>query len=137
MLGWNNQLWWLIIPRYGVVCPWTSFANNQVIPVYRLVPLGILVLLFRRLPWVFAVHKFIPQIEEGRQAVFVGFFGPVGVSAIFYLYIAVDFLQDIDANHHSRPDVETLAETIKVVVWFLAICSIVGPPEHFFPQTFR
>lgn len=117
-----------------MVCPWTSFANNQVVPIYRLVPLGIMVLLFRRLPWVFAVHKFIPQIEEVRQAVFVGFFGPVGVSAIFYLYIAVEFLEDMGADHHHRPDARALAETIKVVVWFLAICSIVGPSKTFFPD---
>ncbi|KAK1750006.1 Sodium/hydrogen exchanger family-domain-containing protein [Echria macrotheca] len=110
---------------YGVVCPWSSFAHNDIIPIYRLIALGILVLLFRRLPSVFAVHKFIPQIEEVRQAIFVGFFGPVGVSAIFYLYIAVDFLARLDVDGHPREDVKNLAETIKIVVWFLAVCSIV------------
>ncbi|KAM7206257.1 Sodium/hydrogen exchanger family domain containing protein [Rhypophila sp. PSN 637] len=110
---------------YGTVCPWHSFLDNSVIPLYRLVPLGILVLLLRRLPWVFALHKYIPQIEETRQAIFVGFFGPVGVSAIFYLYIAVEFLETLEVDGKTREDVESLGETVNVVVWFLAICSIV------------
>ncbi|KAK0635056.1 Sodium/hydrogen exchanger family-domain-containing protein [Bombardia bombarda] len=110
---------------YGAVCPWSSFLHNSVIPIYRLIGLGILVLIFRRLPFIFAVRKFIPQIEEVRQAIFVGFFGPVGVSAIFYLYITLDFLKTLEVDGKPRADVADLAETVDVVVWFLAICSIV------------
>jgi sodium/hydrogen antiporter len=65
---------------FGAVCPWASFLRNDIIPLYRLVFLGILILLFRRLPVVYAMHKVIPQIEEQRQALFVGFFGPIGGS---------------------------------------------------------
>jgi NhaP-type Na+/H+ or K+/H+ antiporter len=32
---------------FGAICPWASFANNDVIPIYRLVFLGILILLLR------------------------------------------------------------------------------------------
>ncbi|KAK3371733.1 Sodium/hydrogen exchanger family-domain-containing protein [Lasiosphaeria ovina] len=110
---------------YGAVCPWDSFLHNDVIPIYRLIPLGILVLLFRRLPWVFAIHKFVPQIEHVRQAIFVGFFGPVGVSAIFYLYITLEFLATMEIDSEPRADIANLGETVNVVVWFLAICSIV------------
>ncbi|KAH8907149.1 hypothetical protein BR93DRAFT_896662 [Coniochaeta sp. PMI_546] len=110
---------------YGAVCPWSSFVHNTVIPIYRLIPLGIMVLLFRRLPWVYAIHKFIPQIEEARQAIFVGFFGPVGVSAVFYLYITLEFVKTLEVDGFVRPDVEDLAETTLVVVWFIAIVSIV------------
>lgn len=111
---------------YGAVCPWHSFLDNSAVPLYRLVPLGILVLLLRRLPWVFAIHKCIPQIEEVRQAIFVGFFGPVGVSAIFYLYITLEFLGTLEVDGKPRKDVEKLPEAVYVVVWFLAICSIVS-----------
>ncbi|AEO71677.1 uncharacterized protein THITE_2071706 [Thermothielavioides terrestris NRRL 8126] len=110
---------------YGAVCPWESFNDNGVVPLRRLVPLGILVLLLRRLPWVLMVHRFIPQIEEVRQAVFVGFFGPVGVSAIFYLYITLEFLQTLDVDGRPRADVAKLPEAVTVVVWFIAVCSIV------------
>jgi NhaP-type Na+/H+ or K+/H+ antiporter len=32
---------------FGAICPWASFAHNSVIPIYRLIFLGILILLFR------------------------------------------------------------------------------------------
>jgi sodium/hydrogen antiporter len=111
---------------YGAVCPWHNFVYNTVIPIYRLVPLGICVLLFRRLPFVWAIHKFIPQIEHHRQAIFVGFFGPVGVSAIFYLYITLEFLNTLNVEGEPRDDVANLGEIVYVVVWFIAICSTVS-----------
>ncbi|KAI9836272.1 MAG: hypothetical protein M1819_001609 [Sarea resinae] len=109
----------------GAVCPWASFRKNDVIPIYRLIFLGILILLLRRLPVIFAMHKYIWQIEGLRQALFVGFFGPVGVSAIFYLYISLQFLNDIQYDGSIREDAKRLQEVMTVVVWFLAICSIV------------
>lgn len=111
---------------FGAVCPWYQFAHNNVIPIYRLIFLGILVLLLRRLPIIFILHKKIPQIEEVRQALFVGFFGPIGVSAIFYLYVTVDFLHQVTIDGTERHDAEVLTEVVTVVVWFLAICSIVS-----------
>lgn len=74
---------------------------------------------------VLAFHKSIHQVEHWRHAAFVGFFGPIGVSAIFYLYISKEFLREIIYAGHERADAEHLAEVIDVVVWFLAICSIV------------
>jgi sodium/hydrogen antiporter len=111
---------------FGAVCPWYKFAHNSVIPISRLIPLGIMVLLFRRLPVVLAMHKRIHQIEEFRQALFVGFFGPIGVSAIFYLYISIEFLGEITVNGEERHDAVVLSEVMNVVIWFLTICSIVG-----------
>lgn len=128
---------------YGAICPWASFRSNDVIPTYRLVFLGILILLFRRLPMVFAIHKKIPEIEEFQQAAFVGFFGPIGVSAIFYLYVSLDFLRQVRVDGEIREDAERLEEVMRVVIWFLAICSIVvhglsvplGKLGYHLPQT--
>lgn len=137
---------------FGAVCPWASFAQNSVIPLYRLIILGIVILLLRfvvlpkldlkvvltiprRLPVVFALHRFIHQIEEKRQAIFVGFFGPIGVSAIFYLYISLEFLETITVDGVERADAEHLGEVIKVVVWFLVICSIVSPHCYIIEQS--
>ena len=110
---------------FGAVCPWASFRVNDVIPIYRLIFLGILILLFRRIPIVFAMHKKIRQIEEVQQAAFVGFFGPIGVSAIFYLYVSIDFLHQVTVDGRVREDAVRLEEVMRVVIWFLAICSIV------------
>lgn len=111
---------------FGAVCPWYEFAHNNVIPIYRLIPLGILVLLLRRPPVLWAMHKKIRQVEEKRQALYVGFFGPIGVSAIFYLYISLEYLHTLkDENGEVRKDAEHLGEVMNVVIWFLVICSIV------------
>lgn len=110
---------------YGAVCPWYSFVHNHDIPLYRLICLAILVLLFRRLPVIFMLHKYIKQIEETRQALFVGFFGPIGVSAIFYLYISTDFLRRLESDQDGRTDVAALPETMITIIWFLVVCSIV------------
>lgn len=112
---------------FGAVCPWNSFAHNNVIPLWRLVLLGITVLLFRRIPIVMAMHKQIHQIEEFKQAWFVGFFGPIGVSAIFYLYVSLEYLRDSVTDHgHEREDAVKLGEIMNVVIWFLVVCSIVS-----------
>lgn len=114
----------------GAVCPWDSFLRNDAIPIYRLIVLGILVLIFRRLPIVFALQTFqwskIWQIEQKQQALFVGFFGPIGVSAIFYLYVSLEFLRQIKVGGVLRADAESLEDVLSVVIWFLAICSIVS-----------
>jgi hypothetical protein len=114
---------------YGAVCPWASFRLNDVIPIYRLIPLGVLILLFRRVPVVLGMHKYIPEIEHFQQAAFVGFFGPIGVSAIFYLYVSIDFLNAVTVDGTPtgaiREDARHLQEVMRVVIWFLAICSIV------------
>ncbi|KAF2269004.1 putative Na/H antiporter [Lojkania enalia] len=110
---------------FGAVCPWYDFVYNSVIPIYRLIFLGILVLLLRRPPIVFTMHKKIHQIEETRQALYVGFFGPIGVSAIFYLYISLEFLRGITVDGEVREDADYLMQVLNVVVWFLCICSIV------------
>lgn len=112
---------------YGAVCPWHSFVANDVIPIYRLIPLGILILLLRRLPFILLTYKKIPQIDGLRQAIFMGFFGPIGCSAIFYLYVTLEFITSLNPDQGGTPrwDVARLQEDVSVVVWFMVICSVV------------
>ena len=114
-----------IFAWYGAICPWDQFVHNRVVSISRLIPLGILILLLRRIPIIFLMRKKIHQIEDIRQASFMGFFGPVGVSAIFYLYTSLDYLGDIQINGHQREDAAQMAEVMTIVVWFMTICSIV------------
>ncbi|PWY78449.1 hypothetical protein BO94DRAFT_497683 [Aspergillus sclerotioniger CBS 115572] len=110
---------------FGAVCPWPSFLNNNVIPIYRLIFLGILILVVRRMPIIFAMHKCIRQIEHFYQAAFVGFFGPIGVGAVFYLSVSREFLHQITVDGKVREDAQKVSEAVDVIVWFLVICSIV------------
>lgn len=116
---------------FGAIIPYKDFVDNPYIPIYRLVPLGILILLLRRLPVIYAMRKQIKQIEAFRQMLFVGFFGPIGVSAIFYLYVSVEFLHGLKIDGVHREDAHHLAEVMKVVIWFVTLCSIVGNPLRF------
>jgi len=111
---------------YGAVCPWEKFLTNDVIPIYRLIALGVLVLLLRRPVVVLAAHSWIPQTEDLRQAIFMGFFGPVGVSGVFYLYITLEFIETLGHGENPREDVAHLGEATTVIVWFIAVCSVVS-----------
>lgn len=113
---------------FGAVCPWSSFLHNDIIPIYRLIFLGILILLVRRMPIIFAMHKYIHQIEHFQQAAFVGFFGPIGVGAIFYLSISREFLREITVDGQVRADAQEVMDAVNIVVWFLVVCSIVSIP---------
>lgn len=115
-----------IFAWYGAICPWYSFVHNDVVPIYRLIFLAILILLLRRPPIIFALHKKIPQIEETKQALFVGYFGPIGVSAIFYLYTTIEYLSEITVDGVQREDAAHLSDTVMVFVWFMVMSSIVS-----------
>ncbi|KAK1589953.1 Na/H antiporter [Colletotrichum navitas] len=109
----------------GAVCPWERFWTSELIQPWRLCALGLLVLLLRRLPIILVLHRYIRQIRGPSQALFVGYFGPIGISAIFYLYIGLEFLETLTDNDGQRADAKTLGDTMLVAVWFLIICSIV------------
>ena len=111
---------------FGAVCPWNSFLHNDIIPIYRLIFLGVLILLLRRLPIILAMHKYIHQVENLSHAAFVGFFGPIGVGAIFYLSISREYLFEITVDGKVREDAQQVADAAEIVVWFLVICSIVS-----------
>ncbi|KAI2621886.1 Sodium/hydrogen exchanger family-domain-containing protein [Hypomontagnella submonticulosa] len=112
---------------YGVACPWSLFVENTTLSFSRLLILGILVLLFRRLPYIFLFRTLIPQVENRKQATFMGFFGPIGCSAMFYLYITMDFVNGLKSGDGDelREDVQFLREDVRVVVWFLMTCSVI------------
>ncbi|OXV05287.1 hypothetical protein Egran_06945 [Elaphomyces granulatus] len=129
---------------FGAVCPWDLFAHNDIIPIYRLVALGVLILLLRRLPVVLAMHRYIRQVEHFSQAAFLGFFGPIGVGAIFYLSICREFLlEEVLVDGEPREDAQRTADAAYIVVWFLVICSIVvhglsvpvGKAGYYVPRT--
>ena len=64
----------------GAWMPFNQFANADLtLSVWRLVVIGILIMILRRLPIVIALYKWIPDIKTFREAVFSGHFGPMGI----------------------------------------------------------
>lgn len=81
--------------------------------------LAILVLLFRRLPIVLALYKLIPAIKTWREAVFTGWFGPIGVGAIFYYSVAIESVSADGPNAHAH-------EVLKPVIYFMVLASVIA-----------
>lgn len=114
---------------FGAVCPWLTFRDTPDVPLARVLGLGILIILLRRPPIIMLVHRFVPQIQSFRECLFAGYFGPIGVSAIFYLYVALEFyagiLKNPDLNSVDRERVERAKTAIVPVVWVCVIASVV------------
>lgn len=101
----------------GAIIPWYAYNDpvTGIVP-WRIVVLAICVMAFRRLPWVVAMYKMIPAISDLREAVFIGWFGPIGISAIFYVQVALEYLPK-----ESRDQVK---KTVEPIVYFMVFTSI-------------
>ena len=108
----------------GAWMPFESFTNVQLtLAPWRLLVIGLLVLLLRRLPIILALYRWIPDIKTFREAVFAGHFGPMGVGAIFIATLAAKKLPDVPETGPEN-QAQILAATIQPVVAFMVICSI-------------
>lgn len=65
---------------FGMMIPWSSWVDLG----WRGIAVVVAVLLLRRLPMLFALQPAIPPINRRGATLFVGWFGPIGVAAIFY-----------------------------------------------------
>ncbi|CAG8532925.1 720_t:CDS:10 [Gigaspora rosea] len=73
----------------GAIVPWSSFNNGELgLSYWRLFIVSILILLFRRLPIVLMLMKNIPPLKNFREGLYAGWFGPIGIGAIFYADLA-------------------------------------------------
>ena len=112
---------------FGAIVPWEQFNNGAVgLNCWRLIILGIVMLALRRIPVVLAVKPIVPDIKSWREAIFLGHFGPIGVSAIFATFVAKMELEKFDA---SNPDVAARHARIVEVMWpvvcFFILTSII------------
>ncbi|KAJ3840475.1 Sodium/hydrogen exchanger family-domain-containing protein [Lentinula raphanica] len=108
----------------GAWMPFNEFSNAETsLSVWRLIVIAILVLLFRRLPAVVALYKWIPDIKTFREAVFTGHFGPMGIGAVFISTLAAGVLSD---NTAAQENAQTalLTQTIQPITAFMVLCSI-------------
>ncbi len=65
----------------GLTLPWQQW---RALGWWNLLLLVVAVLLLRRLPAILLLNRLIKPIENIQEALFVGWFGPIGVAAIFY-----------------------------------------------------
>ncbi|KZV63910.1 hypothetical protein PENSPDRAFT_656941 [Peniophora sp. CONT] len=115
------------IAAFVFVGAWTPFSDFNApefsISVWRLIVIAILVLIFRRLPVILLLYKWIPDIKNWREAVFSGHFGPMGVGAIFISTLAAQQLPE--PKSPPEGSAEIVAATIQPIVSFMVVVSIV------------
>ncbi|KAI9595916.1 Sodium/hydrogen exchanger family-domain-containing protein [Syncephalis fuscata] len=104
---------------FGAIIPWPSFqtAHDQ-LSIWRLVVISILILLFRRLPAVLMLQWFIPTLRTWREAAFAGWFGPMGVGALFFAMLAIEEMDKDDYQGNAR-------NLLFPVVSFIVLASVV------------
>lgn len=91
----------------GTVLPWKQFHQPDTtgITVPRLLGLGVLVLLFRRIPALLITYKAMPSaVKSWKEAVFMGYFGPIGVGAVYHLEHTRLLFHREDPHHKSFID---------------------------------
>jgi len=115
---------------FGATIPWSQFDGHNPVPhmtTWRLVILLILILLFRRIPIVLALKRFIPDLKTYREALFAGHFGPMGVGALFLAIEARAQLETGTSVPTDRPPPHSphkvAIETIRPVVSFIVLGS--------------
>ncbi|TIC06692.1 midasin [Wallemia mellicola] len=107
----------------GALAPFDAFNDPSLggITNWRLVILGLCILLCRRLPIMLALYKWIPDVKTFREACFAGWFGPMGVGAVFIATLAATELPFPEGEPQNQA--ELVAVTIQPIVWFMVLVS--------------
>ncbi|KAI8089555.1 Sodium/hydrogen exchanger family-domain-containing protein [Halteromyces radiatus] len=101
----------------GTIIPWSEFGNAAIgLSPWRLVVIAILVLLFRRLPIVVALKPVMPAMKTYREAIFSGWFGPMGVGAVFLAMIAKEELEEVYAGKPQHVSIELITPVVLFIV---------------------
>lgn len=120
---------------FGTIIPWSQFNNVALgLNVWRLILLSIVFLTLRRFPAVLMHYKINPDIHSLKEAIFVGHFGPIGVSGLFACILAISDLESVSLGLAHGPvegeiplddKFAELIDTVYPIVTFLIIVSII------------
>lgn len=114
---------------FGAIIPWSSFSPSpytENVTLGRLIGLLVLILLFRRLPVVLALKRFIPDIRTYREALFCGHFGPMGLGALFLVIEARAQLENGTSLPDPHPPEHTTHKKAIETIWPVVCFIILG-----------
>ncbi|GAB1317689.1 hypothetical protein MFIFM68171_07899 [Madurella fahalii] len=109
----------------GTIIPWSEFHQPDTtgLTYGRLIGLGVLVLLLRRIPAILMTYKFMPKVcKNYKEAFFMGYFGPIGIGAVFYVEHTRHLFPEL--GHGDLEETNLVRAMIPVVYW-LVLFSIV------------
>ncbi|KAJ1949683.1 hypothetical protein EC988_004673 [Linderina pennispora] len=101
---------------FGTVIPWHEYTSGNMLEPWRIFVVVLLIMVLRRLPILMASYKLISAVRTWQEALFAGWFGPIGVSAIFYSIETVKQLEDHDDSNGGR--VEKLVYPVVCMIVF-------------------
>jgi NhaP-type Na+/H+ or K+/H+ antiporter len=109
----------------GSVIPWASFhdPDGTGITIWRLLLLGVMVLALRRIPAVLLLYRLMPNvISSYKEALFMGYFGPIGIGAVFY----VEHIRHVVPKEgEGDPEQDGLIRALPITIYFLVVFSII------------
>lgn len=109
----------------GAIIPWSEFNQPYTtgLTYGRLLGLGLLVLLFRRIPAILMTYKLMPAVcKNVKEALFMGYFGPIGIGAVFYVEHTRHLFPELGEGDAEETD---LVRAMVPVVYWLVLFSIV------------
>lgn len=125
----------------GTIIPWTEFHLPDLtgITIGRLMILGFLVLVFRRIPAIFMTYRLMPNcVKDWKEALFMGYFGPIGEwytprDGIFLTCQGIGAVFYVEHTRHLFPkpgeakteEEDNLTRAMVPVVYWLVIFSII------------
>lgn len=89
--------------------------------------IALLILFFRRLPFFYLFKRFISQLKNNREVFFAGWFGPIGVGAIFFAHHAEKELFSVEMT--KQLNISPLIQSI--VLSSIFIHGLTAPIIHF------
>lgn len=95
---------------FGSIIPWSEFHPRDITPhcgIWQLVLFLVLILLFRRIPALLLMKRYIPDVRTYREALFCGHFGPIGVGALFLALEARAQLENGTTSPEPEPPTPT------------------------------
>ncbi|KAF9140989.1 hypothetical protein BGX30_005647 [Mortierella sp. GBA39] len=111
----------------GASIPFANFHDMALeLSIWRLIVLAILILMLRRLPFVMALKRFIPALASYREAAFAGWFGPIGVGAVFFSKVTASLTnpENLGDNPHNVERLLRVRSVVYPVVMFLVLSSV-------------
>ncbi|KAI8816459.1 Sodium/hydrogen exchanger family-domain-containing protein [Fimicolochytrium jonesii] len=78
---------------FGAMFPWSSFGTVPSLSAWRIILACLFILLFRRLPVIMLLRRWVPALKTRKEAFFCGWFGPMGASALFYAMLCITYLE--------------------------------------------
>ncbi|KAL6868829.1 hypothetical protein ACO1O0_000151 [Amphichorda felina] len=109
----------------GSVLPWADFhdPDGTGLTYARLVGLGLLVLVFRRIPAIMLTYRLMPAVvADYKEALFMGYFGPIGAGAVFYVEHTRHLFPELGDGDEEETN---LTRVMGPVVYWLVLFSIV------------